>query len=129
MDCESSLNGKPSGVLEFCDDFVEDPTITMKDDIIHYHEAQSIGLLLLDHNHKVIEYVRIVDDRAQYIFPNMLTGLIHKHSKDILETLCSTPYLTIEDNNNFRSAIKCSRCDRSFSKGGRDKHCHHCHYT
>ena len=119
------------------DDFVfdvegelNDSTFTKKDNIIHYHEPQSIGICFLDKDHNKLGYHPLIVDNVQDIFPNELTSLIEKYSEIVKSRLCNEAYLTEEQEDSFQKCTNCARCNKLFTntkKGA--KHRHHCHHT
>ena len=107
-------------------DNINDDTFTLGDGVIHHHVPQSVGMLVLNHENKVIDYRAIVADDVQYTFPDALTSLIEEHSREINRGLCNKAHLTEREEEDFRKARRCLGCSSTF-KSGSEKHRHHDH--
>ena len=135
IDTESRLlppDDVPSEDFVFDTDIGDDGTVTRKDNILHYHVPQSVGMLFIDNRNKVLGYHAIIDDDSQYTFPQYLTDKITHYSEKLNAELCSKAYMTDADEQNFRNATRCGRCSKKFvyskKKKFYSKHRHHSHH-
>ena len=87
-------------------------------------------MLFLNYKKQQLGYHAIIHDKVQDIFPNRLTYLIGKYSREVENELCTEASLTDEEEEGFMKSTRCDRCNKAFvytKKGG--KHRHHCHHT
>ena len=111
----------------FDTDNIHDETFTLDEGgLIHHHVPQSVGMLFLNHENKVIDYQAILADDVQYTFPDVLTSLIEEHSRKIKEGLCDKAHLTDREEEEFLKARRCLGCNSTFKKNS-EKHRHHNH--
>ena len=92
----------------------EDSTVTLQDNIIHYHIPQSVGLLFLNSKMEKLGYHCLIGDNVQYTFPDSLTRYIDMYWKEVEKHMCTTPYLTDDEEKYFVSTTHCQGCKTPF---------------